>query len=174
MSGTRDSLIEVFDFAWDRLESRMQGLGDEEYLWEPVLDSWSIRESDLGVWTLDDERDSSSAPPVTTIAWRTSHLGGHVLGGFAHWLNDGKSPYGGEFIVPIDAAAAVSFLECNYQDLRRGIVSFPEERLGLPIGSEFGPFAEASAVDLILHVLDEFIHHAAEIALLRDLYLRLG
>jgi len=65
-------------------------------------------------------------------------------------------------------------LEGNEEHWRWGMESIPEERLWLSIGSEFGSFAEASAVDLILHVFDEFIHHAAEIALLRDLYLRLG
>ncbi len=33
-----------------------------------------------------------------------------------------------------------------------------------------GPYAQANTVDLALHVLDEVIHHGAEIALLRDLY----
>jgi hypothetical protein len=33
---------------------------------------------------------------------------------------------------------------------------------------------DASAVDLNLRVLDEFIHHAAEVALLRDLYSKGG
>lgn len=174
MSETRDSLIGVFDFAWDRLESRVQGLSDAEYLWEPVADCWSIRESDSGVWTLDSERESASPPPLTTIAWRTCHLGGHVLGGFANWLCDGGSPFDGDNDIPTHAVTARSCLERNYQRWRRGMVSFPEERLGLPIGLEFGPFAEDSAVDLMLHVLDEFIHHAAEIALLRDLYHRLS
>jgi hypothetical protein len=50
------------------------------------------------------------------------------------------------------------------------MTTLPEERLWSPIGPQFGPFSEAGAVDLMLHVLDEFIHHAAEIALLRDLY----
>jgi len=172
---TRDSLIGVFDFAWDRLGSRLKGLGDAEYLWEPVADCWSIRMSDSGTWIMDDASASDAPPPMTTIAWRTCHLGGHVLGGFANWLNsDGESPYNVDFIIPNDATGAKSFLELNYEHWRRGMDSFPEERLWLPIGSEFGPFAESSAVDLILHVLDEFIHHAAEIALLRDLYLRLG
>ena len=174
MSETRDSLIGVFDFAWDRLESRLKGLGEAEYLWEPVVNCWSIRQSDSGKWTMDDASASGAPPPVTTIAWRTCHLGGHVLGGFANWLSDGESPYNVDFNIPNDAASAKGLLERNYEHWRRGMDSFPEERLWLSIGPEFGPFADASAVDLILHVLDEFIHHSAEIALLRDLYLRMG
>ena len=33
-----------------------------------------------------------------------------------------------------------------------------------------GPYAESSKADLALHVLDEVIHHGAEVGLLRDLY----
>ncbi|MDV7268912.1 DinB family protein, partial [Rhodococcus oxybenzonivorans] len=35
-----------------------------------------------------------------------------------------------------------------------------------------GPFADRSMAALVLHVNREVIHHGAEIALLRDLYLR--
>jgi hypothetical protein len=33
-----------------------------------------------------------------------------------------------------------------------------------------GPYAESNTVDLALHVLDEVVHHGAEVGLLRDLY----
>jgi hypothetical protein len=174
VSRTRDSLIEVFDFAWRRLDSRLQGLSDEEYLWEPAVDSLSIRRNDSGEWTLDEAEVNTDPPLFTTIAWRMCHLGGSALGGFSGWFNDGSEPYLVDEEIPTDAIAALSFLNRNYQYWREGMVSFPEERLWLAIGPEFGPFSDASAVDLMLHVLDEFIHHAAEIALLRDLYVRLG
>lgn len=174
MSESRDSLLGVFDFAWGRLRTRVEGLSDEEYLWAPVDDSWSIRRGDAGVWTMDRASALDGPPPITTIAWRTCHVGGHVLGGFANWFLEGRAPYDVEFSIPTDADAAIVFLERSYERWRRGLVAFPEERLWEPIGPEFGPFGDASAVDLILHVLDEFIHHAAEVALLRDLYLRLG
>lgn len=112
--------------------------------------------------------------PLTTIAWRTCPLGGHVLSGFANWVRDGASPFEGDAQIPSTAAAATSFLESHYVRWREGIAGFPETRLWAPIGEEFGPCADASAYDLMLHVLDEYIHHAAEIALLRDLYLRLA
>jgi hypothetical protein len=36
------------------------------------------------------------------------------------------------------------------------------------------PFADAPFADLVLHIHWEAVHHGAEIALLRDLYLRQG
>ena len=136
--------------------------------------SLSIRKNDVGAWVLDETDDTADPPLFTTIAWRTCHLGGSTLAGFSRWFKDGAPPYVIDEEIPTDAAAAINFLGRNYRYWRQGMVSFPEERLWVSIGPEFGPYGEASAVDLMLHVLDEFIHHAAEIALLRDLYLRLG
>ncbi len=36
-------LLEQFDKATDMARARLAGLGDEEYLWEPVPGCWSIR-----------------------------------------------------------------------------------------------------------------------------------
>ncbi|GAB2330252.1 hypothetical protein STREPTOSP366_54110 [Streptomyces variabilis] len=36
-------LLEQFDKATDMARARLSGLGDEEYLWEPVPACWSIR-----------------------------------------------------------------------------------------------------------------------------------
>ena len=112
--------------------------------------------------------------PLTTIAWRTCHLGGHVLSGFANWARDGAPPFEGGAQIPSTATAATSFLESHDVRWREDVAGFPETRLWAPIGEGFGPFADAPAYDLVLHVLDEYIHPAAEIALLRDLYLRLA
>gem|GEM_PF-4928029 len=35
---------------------------------------------------------------------------------------------------------------------------------------DWGPYAEATWLDLALRVLDELAHHGAEVGLLRDLY----
>lgn len=36
-------LLDQFDCVRERAQVRLEGLGDEEYLWEPVPDCWSIR-----------------------------------------------------------------------------------------------------------------------------------
>jgi hypothetical protein len=144
VSETRESLIGVFDFAWERLLTRLQGIGDEEYLWEPVGDSWSIRKSDSGEWTMDRFGANEGPPPLTTVAWRICHVGGQVLGGFSNWFLEGGSPYNVDFTIPSDATSATDFLGRGYQRWRNGIVSFPAERLWLPIGAEFGPFGYCS------------------------------
>jgi hypothetical protein len=70
------------------------------------------------------------------------------------------------------AADAAGFLEASYLPWREGIAGIGEQRWWQPIGPSFGPYAKDSATDLALHVFDELVHHAAEVSLLRDLYLR--
>jgi hypothetical protein len=68
--------------AWrEHLLRRLDGLDDQEYLWEPVDGCWSVRRRPDGHWTPDlGPRGSTwtpeDPPPVTTIAWRLWHLGG--------------------------------------------------------------------------------------------------
>jgi hypothetical protein len=53
MDATAGSLITAFDYVWARLTGRLTGLTDEEYFWEPVAGSWSLRPGDDGRWHLD-------------------------------------------------------------------------------------------------------------------------
>lgn len=48
------------------------------------------------------------------------------------------------------------------------------EALARPVGPAEGDFAAEPMIALVLHIHREAIHHLAEIALLRDLYLRQG
>lgn len=50
------------------------------------------------------------------------------------------------------------------------VKSFDDDELMAPIGDAGGPFRDGSVLGLVLHVVDELIHHSAEIALLRDLF----
>lgn len=52
----------------------------------------------------------------------------------------------------------------------------PEDKTdGVGAWRQSGPYAEGTRVSWVLHVLDEVIHHGAEVGLLRDLYrYRLG
>jgi hypothetical protein len=54
-----------------------------------------------------------------------------------------------------------------WRDVLAGLL--PAERHA-PLGRSWGGFAESTTVDLALHVLDEVIHLAAGVGLLRDLY----
>jgi len=77
----RDLLLGQVEFYWDaHLWPRLQGLTDDEYLWEPVDGAWSLRRDDDGIVRLEQTPVDPPVPPVTTIAWRAVHLGRDVWG----------------------------------------------------------------------------------------------
>jgi hypothetical protein len=51
-----------------------------------------------------------------------------------------------------------------------GVRALGDAGLARPCGPDEGAFADYPMAALVLHINREIIHHAAEIALLRDLY----
>jgi hypothetical protein len=174
-----NSLTTAFDHVWGRFLGRLDGLGDEEYLWEPVPDCWSVRQDDDGRWRIDGDGGDggpASAPdpaPVTTIAWRIGHIGLTFIGFGDRLFADGSRTLEDVRIASSPAEARM-FLQTSYREWREGLDTLEEDRWWRPIGPKFGPYAPQPTTDLALHVLDELIHHAAEVGVLRDLYLRRG
>lgn len=164
-----------------QLRPRLEGMTDREYFWEPTPDSWSVRprgqsqapvQAGSGAFTIDFAFPEPDPPPVTTIAWRLGHLIVGVLGA------RNSSHFGGR---PVDyqtftyagtAAEALTQLDEMYDAWGRGVHGLGVEDLARPCGPTEGPYANRSMAALVLHVNREVIHHGAEVALLRDLYLR--
>jgi hypothetical protein len=42
-------LLTGFDGAWARLDHRLVGLSQSEYVWEPAVSSWTVRDVN-GTW----------------------------------------------------------------------------------------------------------------------------
>jgi hypothetical protein len=177
-------LVGQLEFYWDvHLRPRLDGLSDEEYLWEPAEGCWSLRRAPDGGWRLDGGRPEPSPPPVTTIAWRLVHVGATCLANRASaFFGGAEVPAGADMfdprLVPADlpggADAAVAFLERSYRRWHDGIAALDEEGLGRPLGPRGGPYAEDPMAELVAHINREVMHHGAEIALLRDLYRATG
>jgi DinB superfamily len=167
------SLVNAFDYVWDRLTTRLEGLTDDEYLWEPVAGCWSLRADGEGRWRLDGAGGGGPAPdpvPVTTIAWRLGHLGGLALGGFANRRFGDGSLTAESIDFPGRATDVGAFLDGRYRSWRHGLVGLDAAGWEAPLGELWGAYAEDTTVDLALHVLDEVVHHGAEVGVLRDLY----
>jgi hypothetical protein len=159
-----------------RLMARLTGMGDEEYLWEPVTGCWTLRPSPDGRWTIDGgQLGNLGAPPpdpapVTTIAWRVGHLG-FGMGGFASTRFGDGSLIREPVDFPPHAAGVQPFLDRNFDIWRIGIASLDDEGWDTPLPMSWGGrWAQMNTFQLALHVLDELVHHGAEIGVLRDLY----
>jgi hypothetical protein len=167
---------------WDKqLRPRLQGLTDEEYFWEPVPGSWSVRprghseaqvQAGSGAFTIDFAFPEPTPPPVTTIAWRLGHIIVGVLGARVSNHFDGPSVEYQTFTYAGSAAEALAQLDEMYAAWTRGVQDLGPDGLARPCGPSEGPYADRPMAALVLHVNREIIHHGAEIALLRDLFLR--
>lgn len=178
------TLFEQLDWHWNaQLRPRLDGLTDEEYLWEPVPGSWSIRPRGqstaplalgTGDYTMDRAPRRLDPEPLTTIAWRLAHIIVPVLGVRVASHFGGPAVSEDTFAFAGTADEALRQLDEVYVRWTEGVRGLGEEGLAQPCGPAEGPWAAAPLAALIQHINREVIHHGAEVALLRDLYLRLG
>lgn len=176
MSDGGELLIGQLEFYWDvHLRPRLDGLTDDEYLWEPAQPSWTVRRDADGK-VVADYGDEPSPPPVPTIAWRLVHIG---VGCFATrvstFFDDAvHAPMFDPRHIPSDlpgtADAGLAFLDHWYGRWRDAIRALDDDGLTRPLGPNGGPFADDSMLALITHINREVLHHGAEICLLRDLH----
>jgi hypothetical protein len=135
---TKREVVDLSDEVWRRTRARVEGLSDQEYLWEPIPGCWTIRQRANGTWMTDWVLPRPQPEPFTT---------------------------------PATAGDAVALLERAHDRWDAHLALATDERLGERIGPVAGPeYAERTRAAYVLHMLDEFIHHGAEIALLRDLW----
>ncbi|MFF3935052.1 DinB family protein [Streptomyces phaeofaciens] len=218
-------LIDQFDRAREMAQVRLAGLGDEEYLWEPVPGCWSIRRRGEettprafgpGEWLLDqgapeipaneyDEVARQAAggmtvakiaddwsvsverveqilahtgppppddAPFTTLAWRLGHLH-FCFAGQWEWAF-GERRQDPKLLVDFSPSAAVA-TERFWKSMDRwrdSVAAMTDEQLDTVGFSQYpyGSDADEPFIGVLWGSILEFIHHMAEIALLRDLW----
>ncbi len=177
-----EQLVYQLDWHWQhQFRPRLRGLTDAEYFWEPVADCWNVRPrgtssapiaAGAGEYTVDFGWPEPAPPPVTTIAWRMAHV---IVGVFGMRI---ASHFGGpavdyeNFTYAGNAPEALAQLDGAYDAWIAGVRGLGADGLARPCGPAEGPFADFPLASLVLHIHREVLHHGAEIALLRDLYLR--
>ncbi|MEU4772998.1 DinB family protein [Micromonospora sp. NPDC023644] len=177
-------LLEQLDWHWrGQARPRLDGLTDAEYHWEPVPDAWGVRPRGRstapmalgqGDHLIEFASPQPEPAPVTTIAWRLGHLVVGVFGARVAAHFGGPPVDYGSFAYAGTADAALAQLDEAYDRWVAGVRGLGREGLARPCGPAEGPYADRSLATLVLHINREAIHHLAEIALLRDLHLRLG
>ncbi|MER6368869.1 DinB family protein [Streptomyces mirabilis] len=218
-------LLSQFDQAREMAQVRLTGLDDEEYLWEPTPDCWSIRRRgeaatprafgpgewvlDLGKadipaseyaevarqaaggmtvakiaddWSVSVERveqilahtgtPEPDTTPITTIAWRLGHLHFHFAGGWEWTFGERRQEPKTLVDFTPSAAVALERFWALIDRWRDDVAALTDEQLDM-VGFSQYPYA-SDPDDPYIAVLSgtnlEFIHHMAEIALLRDLW----
>ncbi len=173
-------LVDQLEWHWtNQLRPRLDGLTDDEYLWEPVPGAWSLRPrgeaatpmaAGGGDLVADFAYPEPDPAPVTTIAWRLAHVLVGVLGArnAAHF--GGPAVEYATAVWPTTAAEALARLDEEHDRWVAGVRALGAEGLTRPCGPAEGPWSDAPMAMLVLHIHRELIHHGAEIALLRDLF----
>ena len=174
-------LTEQLDWHWqNHLRTRLDGLTDEEYFWEPVDGCWSVRprgqsaverQVGSGDFALDLTEFDPVPAPLATIAWLLGHIITGVLGERTANHFGGPQVSVGTFPYAGTAKEALAQLGAAYAAWLTGVKALGEEGLSRPCGPAEGPFAESPLSELVLHINREVIHHGAAICQLRDLYL---
>ena len=177
-------LLAQFDFGREQLVRRLVGLTDEEHLWEPVPNCWSIRPQaggpgpgatllvGAGGWGRDSARPTHpSPPPFTTIAWRLGHLSEQMTVR-AEYTIGGPRPDPGRLPLQRRRRRGNRLLRHRLGRVRAAIVSADDAGLDMVGRSTYpdGGDSEERFIDVVWWVNQELLHHGAEIALLRDLY----
>ena len=169
-SPVRDSAQANLDFRWKALiRSRLEGLTDAEYLWEPAPGCLSVHPNPPDGYVLDPVVPGNV--PFGHIAWRMTHLAfsmsNHPVAAvmFGHgWLRP-------ELAAPAGTAAhALDRLDRAYDHWRDSVAQLSDVDLSRRLGPGAGQYTNSTALDLVLHIQAEVLQRGADLCLLRDLY----
>ncbi|SFB54538.1 DinB superfamily protein [Amycolatopsis marina] len=165
----------------ERIE--VTAMTDDEYLWEPVRNCWSIRPqaagpgpgatmlAGAGDWGRDAGRPHPWPPPITTIAWRLAHLS-EMLTLRADYTVGSRSLTEQHYVFHGDVTGGLRDFAEGTRSWRAALVSADDAALD-EVGRSSYPYGsdpEEPFLEIVWWVNQEILHHGAEIALLRDLY----
>ena len=165
----QDEVVAFYDEWWRRFSERLEGLTQTEFDWEPAPGAWSVRATPDGPKVERIEPDPDP-PPITTIAWRLWHIAIECLEGYAARVFGRTATDLRDQAFTLDVDEAVDITARSAASFRAGLNAQGPDRLFDKLGPSYGPYAESTFLGLMLHVIDELVHHGAEVALLRDLY----
>ncbi len=165
MSTGLEALRAQLQTSWFMLWARLEGLSDDEYLWEPLPGSPTVRVHPDAKW----KRDPAGLDAVPTIAWRMCTLAGTQYLR-TDWTFGSHSLQWDDIDLPGTAAGALAFLERAAAGWIQAVAALGDDDLDKPLcdwpgGPQGRPFTET-----LWWTNRELIAAGAEISLLRDLH----
>lgn len=171
MGTTVDLLAREMSDTFHDMRSRLDGLTDREFFWEPVVGSWTVFRDDHGRWDHHYAEPDPEPAPFTTIAWRLTHVAmckvmyhEHAFGpGELTWLS---------IETPGSSTAALDMLDRGQASLTEDLAALDDQDLERPVMTNWAE--EWPAWRIFWTVIHHDAHHGGEIGALRDLYRTIG
>jgi hypothetical protein len=165
-----DLLVRQLDTSYEALRERCEGMTDDEYLWEPVPGCVTVRRHG-DRWTFDAGGHDADPPPFVTIAGRLAHLtNGCLLSRWdstfgSHSMREHREFFG-------TAAEGLAAFDDAFRKWRDGLGTLTDDQLDVVGLSQLpdGLDPDLPFGDILWWNNRELIHHGAEIAMLRDLW----
>ncbi len=161
----------------------LEGLTDEEFFWEPVTGCWTIRPRrpdervgsptcvGRGDYALDDAPEDPDPAPFTTIAWRLGHVIMINRMFSNHLLGPGDLNFD-DIEIPNSAEAAAEAWRNSYVEYADPLSAVTD--LERDIEVPWGERKKQSLWHWTLVMLQENVHHLAEVGVVRDLFRQRG
>jgi hypothetical protein len=170
-----DILRAAYAGSCDTLRRVLASISADEFFWEPVVGCWTVhpRSEDRGVsvdgsgeWVIDYDPAQPQPAPFTTIAWRTIHV---ASVNYLYWdYAFGSASLSFDLELPSDVAEATDWLFASHQPILDALEGLTEDGLDQVVPTNWG---DSWPVHRVLATLvNEQVHHGAEVSLLRDLY----
>lgn len=173
----------LVDEAWSVIEPNLAGLSDEEYFWEPSDGCLGVRDRGTtnpasvwgsGDWVVEHSLPNGAEPQGSTIGWKLLH----AYDCFVDYVSKafGRGPVDwNSHVIPHTAAEAVQTMTTAVDELRTLLETSTDEVL-LARGEDLAPDSDLTGGDprppwvLLNKALLEWIHHSAEVGVLRQSY----
>ena len=177
MASAVQILMEQFTESSANLVGLLDGISEEELGWMPTAGCWTVHHRSSpcevpadgsGDWVIDYLWPDPEPAPVTTIAWRAVHVGSVNLMYWEYAFGAGRLTFP-ELELPAPMATdVVSWLRDGQERLVRALTSLNDAGLDEARRTNWGE--EWPTRQLFKTLVNEQVHHGAEIALLKDLY----
>jgi hypothetical protein len=162
-----DLLAREMSETFHDMRSRLHGLTEDEFFWEPVPASWTVFRDERGRWDHHYEDPDPEPAPFTTIAWRLTHVAMCKVMYHEHafgpreltWLT---------IETPGTPAEALEMLDRGHALLTEDLVELEDADLERPVPTNWGEAWPAWRI--IWTMIHHDAHHGGEIGALRDLY----
>jgi hypothetical protein len=154
--------------AYERLRSRLEGLTEEEFFWQPVPDCWTIYPHESGRWTYDYAVPDPEPAPLTTIAWQLVHVAACKVM-YHEWAYGPARRTWPELDVPCTVTDTLTLLDRGQMLLQDDLQRLSEAQLDEPVLTNWGERWPAWRIFWVM--TDHDALHGGVVGHLRDLYL---